>query len=99
MKNEEDVEKLQKDLDTTYEWEMKNNMKFNGEKFLVLRYGQNGDLKENTSYFTADMNEVITQANECRDLGIIMQDDAGFSSQINKVCRKVRQKGEGGKHS
>ena len=71
-----DVEALQVDLDKIYSWERANNMKFNGGKFLVLRYGMDQELKDNTIYFTGEMQDVITQVNQCRDLGIIMQDDA-----------------------
>ena len=67
-------------------------MKFNGGKFLVMRYGKNSMLKENTLYFTAEMQDVITQVDHCRDLGIIMQDDATFLLQVDKVCKKVKQK-------
>ena len=45
---EEDVEELQEDLNKIYDWEKNNNMRFNGGKFLVLRYGTNTALKENT---------------------------------------------------
>ena len=38
------------------------------------------------------MNDVIQHVDNCRDLGITMQDDASFSLQIEKVCKKVRQK-------
>ena len=88
----EDVEQFQNDLDTLYIWAQANNMKFNGEKFLVLRYGKNQELKENTSYFTENMNDVIMQVNKCRDLGIIMNDAGNFTDHIETVCTKVRQK-------
>ena len=92
IKSQEDVETLQDDLDQIYIWENRNNMKFNGGKFLVMRYGKNSMLKENTLYFTAEMQDVITQVDHCRDLGIIMQDDATFLLQVDKVCKKVKQK-------
>ena len=92
VRTPEDVELLQEDLDKIYSWERRNNMQFNGGKFLVLRYGKNQELKENTIYFTGEMEETITGVNQCRDLGVIMQDDASFTLQQEKVAIKVRQK-------
>ena len=79
-------------LNKIYSWERANNMKLNGEKFLVLRFRKDQEIKVNTIYFTGDMQDVITQVNHCRDLGIIMQDDATFNLQQEKVSRKERQK-------
>ena len=92
IETEEDVEHLQESMNKLYEWETKNKMKFNGSKFQVLRYGPNEELKNNTMYFTGQMEEVITQFSSLRDLGVIMSDDAKFDCHIEKVVRKVRQK-------
>ena len=92
VQNEDDVEKLQASLDQIYHWEKANNMKFNGGKFLVMRYGKDVSLKESTIYFTSELQEVIQQVDNCRDLGIVMQDDATFSLQVEKVCKKIKQK-------
>ena len=91
VKNDEDVQSLQHDLDKIYQWEKNNNMKFNGGKFLVVRYGRNATLKENTLYFTFEMEDIIQQVDRCKDFGILMQDDANFALQIEKVCKKVKQ--------
>ena len=53
VNNEDDVQGLQDNLDHIHRWEKFNNMKFNGGKFLVMRYGNNTDLKESTMYFTS----------------------------------------------
>ena len=37
VKNEDDVESLQEDLEKLYNWQDTNNMKFNGKKFEMLR--------------------------------------------------------------
>ena len=55
IEDEEDVENLQNNLETLYEWQTRNSMTFNGAKFQVLRYGQDEELKNNTLYFTAQM--------------------------------------------
>ena len=67
-------------------------MKFNGSKFQCIRYGQNEDLKNDTVYFTANMEGVIDQFSNLRDLGVILSDDAKFDHHIEKVVLKVRQK-------
>lgn len=90
--NEDDVQKLQADIEKMYNWQNKNNMRFNGTKFQVLRYGTNNEVKENTEYFTDDMEDIIQQYSSLRDLGITMSDDAKFEQHIDNVARKVRKK-------
>ena len=88
----EDVINLQEDLDKLHQWSVKNNMVFNGGKFVTIRYGRDKDIKESTTYFSGEMDEVIGEMEEIRDLGIIMQNDAGFTNQIEKASQKARQK-------
>ena len=45
VKNLEDVESLQADLEKLYHWQDNNNMKFNGNKSEIFRYGTKEDLK------------------------------------------------------
>lgn len=60
----EDIEKLQADINKVFNWTAENNMMFNSNKFQVLRYGQNEDLKQNAGY--------KTQSKATRgDLGIV----------------------------
>ena len=92
IKTEEDVEKLQENIEKLYSWEAKNQMKFNGTKFQAVRYGPNEDLKNSTMYFTANMEDVIQQFSSIRDLGVMISDDARFETNIEKVVSKVRQK-------
>ena len=92
IEKEEDVEALQENLEKLYNWEEVNKMKFNGNKFQLLRYGTNDDLKNNTVYFTGHMEEVIEQFSSIRDLGVIMADDGEFDQHIEKVVKKVPQK-------
>ena len=90
--NEDDVEKLQEDISKLHDWGKRNNMEFNNKKFVVLRYGKNLEIKENTSYFSGETDEIIEEKESTRDLGIIMQNDASFNEHIEKICKKVRQK-------
>ena len=90
--DEEDVEKLQADLDQIYSWQDSNNMEFNSKKFEVMRYGRNQILKESTVYLTPKYEDIIEEKETLRDLGIIMSNDASFSNHVDFVCSKVRQK-------
>ena len=92
VETEEDVSNLQENLDKIYKWEAKNNIKFNGDKFLVIRYGRNQDIKEDTCYFTGDIEHIIEEVESCRDLGVTMENSAKFELHIEKFYKKVRQK-------
>ena len=92
INNEEDVENLQKDLEELYKWTKVNNMVFNGTKFQVIRYGHNEDIKDGTSYFTDDTNDIIERFETLRDLGVILSDNATFDKHVEHVAKKVRQK-------
>ena len=67
-------------------------MAFNSSKFEVLRYGSNTALKESTNYLTPGCEAIIEEKENLRDLGIIMSNDASFSSHVEHVCKKVKQK-------
>ena len=43
-------------------------------------------------YFSGDTEDVIEEKEFTRDLGVVMQNDASFSFQIDKVTSKARQK-------
>ena len=50
IKDEEDTQMLQNDLHTLYKWADTNNMKFNANKFELLRYGKEQEIKSTTTY-------------------------------------------------
>ena len=52
---------MQSDLNKVFTWADKNNMMFNSDKFELLRYGKNDELKENTVYFSGDENIIEEQ--------------------------------------
>ena len=92
VNTEEDVESLQVDLERLYTWQEKNNMAFNSSKFEVLRYGKNVSLKEATNYLTPKCGAIMEEKDSLTDVGSIMSSDAIFSSHVESVCKKVRQK-------
>ena len=86
---ESDQAKMQADLDKAYLWAEQNNMLFNGKKFELLRYSFGTNEREQ-SYLTPE-GQSIRIENVVSDLGIIMQDTATFTNQIDKMCQKSRQ--------
>ena len=66
-----------------------NNMSFNTEKFQLLRYGKDDELKQN-EYSLPD-GQLITESKQARDLGIIMNNDAKFSTQIKIATNKAKR--------
>ena len=89
MKNEEDVEQMQEDLQKIYQWGKRNNMEFNSEKFQVIRYGRDLNLKKSTDYFTGDFDEVIERFPTIRDLGVQVSEDVTFLEHIENICKKA----------
>ena len=85
-----DVSKLQNDLNVIYSWTEQNNMKLNDLKFEALRYGNDEVLKLCTYYYTPS-GSIINNKHEVKDLGVIMDDDCMFKSQINSIVEKGKQ--------
>ena len=82
---ENEVGEFQEDLDQFYDWALKNNMSFNESKFVVLRYGKNTTLKQNTTYFTENLNLPIDEFDHHKALG-------KFDEQILCVIKKCQKK-------
>ena len=61
VNSEEDIESLQADLEKLYKWQYSNDVLFNSEKFHILRYGKNQDLKNSTFYLTQNQDEIIEE--------------------------------------
>ena len=57
-----------------------------------MRYGSDEDLKNDTLYFTENVENIVERKETIRDLGVMMSDDASFKDHIDKVMKKVRQK-------
>ena len=85
---ENEVGEFQEDLDQFYDWALKNNMSFNESKFVVLRYGKNTTLKQNTTYFTENLNLPIDEFVHHKDLGVIMSADGKFDDHISSVIKR-----------
>ena len=89
--SEEDVEKLQSDLEKIYKWAENNNMLFNNNKFEVLRYGKNTEIRDSTFYLSAN-DDIIEENESLRDLGVMINNQGTFNDHIDHICSKVKQK-------
>ena len=58
----------------------------------VMRYGNNETIKDDTLYFTENMEYIIERFDKVKDLGIIMNDEANFKDHLEKALTKARQK-------
>ena len=81
-----DVQNLQMDLDSIYQWATVNNMALNGDKFQHLRYGESA-----AATYTTPTGSSIAQVSEVNDLGVIMEDSARFEAQVSAVAQKGKR--------
>ena len=70
INSENDVYLAQEKMTDVFEWADNNNMKWNHTKFQVLRLGRNKDIKENTTYFSPEFENIVEECEVVRDLGI-----------------------------
>jgi hypothetical protein len=86
IKSQTDVIHFQRALLKVFEWCDINNMEMNPDKFEVMRYGKDATLKE-TKY--TDLNNIkLEECSVVRDLGVKLDIDMSFATQINEVIIK-----------
>ena len=88
-RNENETTQLQQDLDRIISWASENNMALNRDKFELLRYGNNMDLKERTAYLVS--SHTIQDKDHVKDLGVHMSSDASFTYHYNIITNAARQ--------
>ena len=84
IKDEEDTQMIQNDLHKLYKWADTNNMKFGANKFELLRYGKEQEIKSATTYKSYDDSN-IDDKEQVRDLGIMMSSTATFTLHIRNI--------------
>ena len=67
IKDKEDTQMLQNDLYKLYKWADTNNIKFNANKFELLRYGKEQEIKSATTYKSYNDSN-IDDKEQVRDL-------------------------------
>ena len=78
---------MQCDLNSIYEWSVDNQMFFNDEIFVRLKYKHPKSNSADTHiYKCADGSDMI-MVNSTKDLGLLMDSAADFSMQVNEICK------------
>ena len=92
IKDKNDGEKLQSDLNAVYKWTHENIMDFNISKFEMLRIGKQEALKSEISYKTPD-EQPIKESDVVKDLGVLFNKEGNFDDHLkvkiakcNKMC-------------
>ena len=83
----EDVSRLQQDLETIYAQTATNNMQFNEEKFEMLRYGRNQDIKVKNVYTGG--HEISAQPH-AKCLGVYLSENCSFHHHTGETIRKAK---------
>ena len=91
IKSYEDADCLQSGLNSTFDWADLNNMEFNGNKFLHLRYSIQSDPPYDVTYRTKEGTD-IKKVKEVKDLGTIMSSSLSFQPDRERAVQKARQK-------
>jgi hypothetical protein len=82
----EDMEKLQKDLDRLGEWAAENAMKINPSKSKASCFTR-ARVKDPLNYSL--MDTLIPEASSCKYLGIILGSDLRLADQVNYTMKKA----------
>ena len=86
----DDTEVLQQDLNKIYAWTERNNMQFNDDKFELMRYGIDTEIKNQTWYKGRDKS-LIKEKQSVKDLGVYMNTDLTFGTHIDKICSDAKK--------
>ena len=87
---EDDVKKLQSDLDTVYSWAIANKMCFNDTKFEHLRHTNFNSLDLPNTPYLSSSNVIIKQEEVVKDLGVLVQSNCLFPEHTDKVVSKMK---------
>ena len=82
---------MQTGLEHLYRWQEENNMEFNSTKFQVLQFGSNKVSKE-YNYFSPGWENPIIPSDSVKDLGVHIDNDFSYKTQVEEVCLKVKKK-------
>ena len=86
-----DIDNVQTDLNTIYQWSNSNNMCFNADKFECLCYGYSEELKQNTCYLSNNKCPIEVKTS-VKDLGVLMSSTAEFSEHISSTALSANLK-------
>ena len=82
-----DTISFQDDIDSIYNWaKIESNMVFNSEKFQLVRYGLNEQLKQSTKYLDSAGSEIVA-VDTAKDLGVLMSSSGTFDIHTRKTIQ------------
>jgi len=84
--NQEDVGRLQGDLDTLLNWSKVNHMPFNVDKCKIMHIGRNN---QKAKYMMS--NQILQETKEEKDLGVFFSNTFKPSFNCNKVCKAANK--------
>ena len=90
IKDEENTQMIQNDLHKLCKWAYTNNMKFNANTFVLLRYGKEQEIKSALTYKSYDDSN-IDDKEQVRDPGIMLINAATFTLHIRNISKKARR--------
>ena len=88
IETEEDRTKLLEDLNAVIKWADDNKMQLNESKFMLIQHGKNEAIKQ--PYRISDQI-LLEQAESAKDLGILVDSELKWSTQIPTVVTSASQ--------
>ena len=85
----DDVKRTQSSLDSIYTWVDRNNMRWNHDKFQLLRIGKNISIKEDSYYFLPGRNNIIEEKEYVKDLGVLVDNQLTYREHRQKAIGKI----------
>ena len=80
------IDNLQFDLRTVYDWAETNNMKFNSSKFNYVCYHTKNS-PNNENIYISPTHDIIKSVTTVRDLGVTMSNSCDFNAHIDKTVK------------
>ena len=74
-----------------FKWAYKNSVKFNANKYELLRYGKELEIKSATTYKSYDDSN-FDDKEQVRDLSIMTSNTDTFTLHIRNIVKKARDK-------
>jgi hypothetical protein len=86
VKPEENI--LQSELDRFYDWTVQNKMLVNSKKCFVMKFSRSR-MYDFPPEYTIGGSKILEEKNEMRILGILVQSNLGWNSQVNQMVGKA----------
>ena len=88
IKNTEDHRKLQSDVESAIMWSLLNNMELNKDKFKLIQYGSNQELKQD---YTISTENTLKKSTELKDLGVTVSEDLAWQKHITRITNEGKK--------